>query len=292
VQGERGLAGRVYVSSGLGGMSGAQAKAAVIAGAVGVIAEVNPRALRKRHEQGWLQEVETDLDRVLARIERARAAGQPLSLGYTGNVVDLWERLVEAGIAIDLGSDQTSLHDAYGGGYYPVGLSVERANRMLVSEPAAFAEAVRESLRRQVAAINALSARGMFFWDYGNAFLLEASRAGADVHRPDGSLRYPSYVEDIMGPLCFDYGFGPFRWVCTSGDPADLRETDRIAGEILERMAAEAPAEVREQLLDNLHWIREADRHRLVVGSQARILYCNEEGRKAIALAFNRAIAD
>ncbi|HET9300659.1 MAG TPA: hypothetical protein VFO11_12000, partial [Candidatus Polarisedimenticolaceae bacterium] len=220
------LRGRVYVTSGLGGMSGAQAKAAVIAGAVGVIAEVNPKALRKRHAQGWLQEIETDLDRVLARLDRARRAREPLSLGYEGNVVDLWERLVEQGVEVDLGSDQTSLHNPFGGGYYPAGLSLDEANRRMREEPERFRADVQASLRRQVAAIDALAARGMRFWDYGNAFLLEAQRAGAQVAGEGGRFRYPSYVEDIMGPMCFDHGFGPFRWVCTSGEASDLRTTD------------------------------------------------------------------
>ena len=287
---EEGLAGKVYVTSGLGGMSGAQAKAAVIAGAVGVIAEINSNALKKRHEQGWLQEYETDLDRVLARVEAAKKAGEPLSLGYLGNVVDLWERLVTAGVEIELGSDQTSLHNPYGGGYYPVDLGLEAANEMMRVDPAGFRERVHDSLRRQVAAIDGVAERGMRFWDYGNAFLLEASRAGAPVTLPDGRFRYPSYVEDIMGPMCFDYGFGPFRWVCTSCNAEDLRATDRIAGDVLEEMASEAPPEIRLQLLDNLRWIRQAEEHRLVVGSQARILYSDEEGRKRIALAFNDAI--
>jgi urocanate hydratase len=289
---DAGLAGKVFVTSGLGGMSGAQAKAAVIAGAVGVIAEVNPVALRKRHEQGWLQEFETDLDRVVARLEKARAAGQALSLGYLGNVVDLWERLASAGVAVDLGSDQTSLHNPYGGGYYPAGLSMEAANAMLRADPAGFKARVHESLRRQVAAIDALAGRGMSFWDYGNAFLLEASRAGVSVMRADGRFRYPSYVEDIMGPMCFDYGFGPFRWVCTSCDEGDLQTTDSIAADVLEEMSREAPAETRLQMLDNLRWIRNARQHRLVVGSQARILYSDEQGRKRIALAFNAAIRE
>jgi urocanate hydratase len=289
--GEEGLRGKLYVTSGLGGMSGAQAKAAVIAGAVGVIAEINPRAIHKRHEQGWLQEVETDLDAVLSRMEKAKAAGEPLSLGYLGNVVDLWERLVQAGVEVELGSDQTSLHNPFAGGYYPAGLSYEQSNKMMQSDPEGFKERVRESLRRQVAAINEVSSRGMRFWDYGNAFLLEAGRAGAEVTRPDGGFIYPSYVEDIMGPMCFDYGFGPFRWVCTSGKPEDLRTTDRIAAEVIEGLAEQAPPEIRSQLLDNLRWIREAEKHRMVVGSQARILYSDEEGRKRIALAFNEAVA-
>jgi urocanate hydratase len=286
------LGGRLFVTSGLGGMSGAQAKAAVIAGAVGVIAEVNPRALHKRHDQGWLQEVETDLDKVLLRIERGRKQRKPLSLGYLGNIVDLWERLASEGIEVDLGSDQTSLHNPFAGGYYPAGSSFEQANEMMRADPERFKQEVRQSLRRQVDAINRLAARGMHFWDYGNAFLLEASRAGATVMRPDGGFVYPSYVEDIMGPMCFDYGFGPFRWVCTSGKADDLKRSDAIAAEVLESMAEQAPAETRGQLRDNLRWIREADRHGMVVGSQARILYSDEEGRKGIALAFNDAIRE
>jgi urocanate hydratase len=286
------LAGRVYVTSGLGGMSGAQAKAAVIAGAVGVIAEIDRKALEKRHAQGWLQEYETDLDRLLQRIERARRGREALSLGYLGNVVDLWERLVTAGVPVDLGSDQTSLHNPYAGGYYPAGLSFEQSNEMMRKDPQAFRERVQESLRRQVAAINTLAGRGMSFWDYGNAFLLEASRAGAEVTRPDGSFRYPSYVEHIMGPMCFDYGFGPFRWVCTSGRDADLATTDRIAGRVLEDMLDVAPLDIEQQLRDNLRWIRQADAHDMVVGSRARILYADAAGRTRIALAFNQAIRE
>ncbi|MCP3979440.1 MAG: urocanate hydratase [bacterium] len=291
-QGERGLEGKVFVTSGLGGMSGAQAKAAVIAGAVGVVAEVNPKALHKRHQQGWVQEVETDLDGVLARIERARKQREPLSLGYLGNVVDLWERLAASGVQVELGSDQTSLHNPFAGGYYPAGIELEEANRLMNDDPQRFKEEVQNSLRRQVEAIHVLAGQGMYFWDYGNAFLLEAGRAGASVTRPDGGYVYPSYVEDIMGPMCFDYGFGPFRWVCTSCDRADLAESDRVAAEVLERMAADAPPETRQQLLDNLRWIREAEGHEMVVGSQARILYADEEGRKQIGLAFNEAIRE
>jgi len=287
----QGLAGRLYVSSGLGGMSGAQAKAATIAGAVTVIAEVNPRALRKRHEQGWLDEVEPDLDGILQRIEGARKRRSPVSIGYLGNVVDLWEKLAAHEVQVDLGSDQTSLHNPFAGGYCPVGLSFEQSNAMMVADPDRFKTEVRRSLCRQVEAINKLAERGMFFWDYGNAFLLEASRAGAAVTRAAGQFRYPSYVEDIMGPMCFDYGFGPFRWVCTSGRAQDLEVTDAIAAEVLEQLANTASQETRDQLLDNLRWIREAERHRLVVGSKARILYSDEEGRKRIALAFNEAIA-
>ncbi len=289
--GEEGLAGRVFVTSGLGGMSGAQAKAAVIAGAIGVVAEVNPAALRKRHEQGWLQEYETDLDALLRRIDEARRARRPASIGYLGNVVDLWERLAAAGVDVELGSDQTSLHNPYGGGYFPAGVPFDGARPMIASDPPGFREAVHASLRRQVDAINALAARGMFFWDYGNAFLVQAARAGAAVERPDGGFRYPSYVEDIMGPFCFDYGFGPFRWVCTSGRAEDLAATDRIAAGVLEEAARTAAPETRQQNLDNLRWIREAAAHRMVVGSAARILYADRDGRRAIAAAFNAAIA-
>ncbi len=289
--GEEGLAGRVFVTSGLGGMSGAQAKAAVIAGAVGVVAEVNPAPLRKRHEQGWLMEVETDLDALLKRVERARRGREAVSIGYLGNVVDLWERLAGAGVAVDLGSDQTSLHNPYAGGYYPAGLPFEDARALLAADPAGFRERVQASLRRHVAAVNALAAGGMSFWDYGNAFLLEAQRAGADVTAAGGGFRYPSYVEDIMGPFCFDHGFGPFRWVCASGDPRDLAATDAIAAEVLERQAARAGDDTRQQNLDNLRWIREAEKNRMVVGSQARILYADRDGRRAIAAAFNAALA-
>ncbi len=289
---EEDLRGKVYVTSGLGGMSGAQAKAAVIAGAIGVIAEINPKALYKRHEQGWLQEVATDLDQTLARIEKARKAREPLSLGYLGNIVDLWERLVEAGVSIELGSDQTSLHVPYTGGYYPAGLSFEQAQKMMIADPAGFKEAVHGSLCRQVAAIHSMAERGMSFWDYGNAFLLEASRAGAAaLTRADGTFVYPSYVEDIMGPMCFDHGFGPFRWVCTSCDHADLQATDAIAASVLEEMAKAADPKIRQQLLDNLRWIQQAEENQMVVGSQARILYADREGRRAIATAFNDAIA-
>ncbi len=287
---EQDLAGRVFVSSGLGGMSGAQAKAAVIAGAIGVIAEINPKALKKRHEQGWLAEYETRLDSVLLRVERARRSREPLSLGYLGNVVDLWEKLVEKGVAVDLGSDQTSLHNPFAGGYYPAGLSFEESSVGMRSDPEGFRDRVQESLRRQVRAINEMALNGMRFFDYGNAFLLEAGRAGADVGDRGGRFRYPSYVEDIMGPMCFDHGFGPFRWVCTTGRSEDLAATDRIATEAMEGMASSALPETRRQILDNLRWIREAPSHRLVVGSCARILYADEEGRKRIALAFNEAI--
>lgn len=290
--GEEALSGRVFVTSGLGGMSGAQAKAAVIAGAVGVVAEVNPAAVKKRHEQGWLMEVETDLDRLLLRIERARKAKEAVSLGFVGNVVDLWEGLAQADVPVDLGSDQTSLHNPFGGGYAPAGMSFDEGRALLATSPEQFKEAVQSSLRRHVAAINSLSERGMKFWDYGNAFLVEAGRAGADVFSSPGEFRYPSYVEHIMGPLCFDYGFGPFRWVCCSGSEADLATTDRLAAEIIEEQARAAPTEIRQQMLDNLRWIRAARDNQLVVGSQARILYADAEGRRAIAARFNRAIED
>ncbi len=291
--GEAGLAGKVYVTAGLGGMSGAQAKAAVIAGAVAVVAEINPAVVHKRHAQGWVDEVFEDLPALVARMQAARRAGEATSLAYAGNVVDLWEYLAAHDIAVDLGSDQTSLHLPYSGGYYPAGLSLDAANAQMAREPGAFREAVQASLRRHAAAVNALAARGMAFWDYGNAFLLEASRAGADVMATDGrGFRYPSYVEDIMGPVCFDYGFGPFRWVCTSGDPADLARTDALAADVVARLAADAPPEIRQQYLDNLRWIREAGANQLVVGSQARILYADDVGRRAIAQAFNTAVAD
>lgn len=287
-----GMGGKVFISSGLGGMSGAQAKAAVIAGAVGVIAEINPKVVAKRHSQGWVDEVFTDLDILFRRIKEASSRKEAVSLAYQGNVVDLWEYLAIKQFRVDMGSDQTSLHNPWAGGYYPAGLSLEESNRMMVSDPQQFREKVRASLIRQVKAINQLASDGMYFWDYGNAFLLEASRAGADVTRNDGSFIYPSYVQDIMGPLFFDYGFGPFRWVCTSGKPQDLETTDRIAEEVLHRLAKEAPEEIAMQMHDNIHWIREAGRNRLVVGSQARILYADCEGRTGIATAFNDAIRE
>ena len=285
------LGGKVYVTSGLGGMSGAQPKATFIAKGICVIAEINPKAVQKRYEQGWVDEVYHDLDRLLVRLETARQKKEAVSLAYQGNVVDLWEKLVEEDISIDLGSDQTSLHNPFAGGYYPVGLNFEESNRMMTEDPGKFKEMVYRSLVRQVKAINALTAKGMYFWDYGNAFLLESGRAGADIFNMDGSFRYPSYVQDIMGPMFFDYGFGPFRWVCTSADPGDLEKTDGIAIRILEEIAAVAPEEILGQLQDNIHWIQEAGRNNLVVGSQARILYADCEGRTKIASAFNRAIA-
>ena len=296
--GEDGLAGKVFVTAGLGGMSGAQARAAVIAGAICVVAEIDPDAARKRHAQGWVDEQETDLDALVARIEQARAGREAVSVAYVGNVVDLWEHLAATNTPIELGSDQTSLHLPYSGGYYPAGLSLAESKALMVDDPVAFKAAVQASLRRHVSAVNKMTAstpsrRGMHFWDYGNAFLLEASRAGAAVMAPDGEgFRYPSYVEDIMGPMCFDFGFGPFRWVCTSGDPADLATTDTIAAEVVRGLAEQAPAEIKQQYLDNLRWIRQAGENELVVGSQARILYADDVGRRTIASAFNAAIAD
>lgn len=286
------LDGMLYVTSGLGGMSGAQPKAAVIAGAVGVVAEINPAAARKRLQQGWLDELYEDLAQLMPRIREAKANKEAVSLGYLGNVVDLWERLLSEGIEVELGSDQTSLHNPFGGGYYPAGLSFDESERMMREEPARFRDHVYASLRQHAEVIQAMSARGMYFWDYGNAFLLEASRAGAPITRLDGRFIYPSYVEDIMGPLCFDYGFGPFRWVCTSGTAEDLQRTDHIAAQVLAAMHAEAPQATRSQLADNLHWIRTAEQNKLVVGSKARILYADSEARIKIARAFNDAIRE
>ena len=287
-----GLAGKVFVTSGLGGMSGAQPKASVIAGAIGVIAEINPKAIQTRYEQGWVDEIYTDLNQLITRIEKARAAKEVVSLAYQGNIVDLWEKFAKENVKVELGSDQTSLHNPYSGGYYPAGLTFEQSKEMMAKEPERFQKEVHQSLIRQVAAINTMAERGMYFWDYGNAFLLEASRAGADVMKPDGNFKYPSYVQDIMGPMCFDYGFGPFRWVCTSGKPEDLHVTDQLAAEVLEDMLKTVPAEIHQQLEDNLRWIKAAEGNKLVVGSQARILYADCEGRTRIAEAFNKAIRD
>ncbi|HCV16486.1 MAG TPA: urocanate hydratase, partial [Rikenellaceae bacterium] len=269
------IKGMLFVSSGLGGMSGAQPKAAVIAGVIGVVAEINPKAVETRHSQGWVDEVYTDLNSLTERIKRAKEGCEAVSLAYQGNIVDLWEKLIESDINVELGSDQTSLHNPWAGGYYPAGFSLEESNRMMAEEPERFREEVEKTLRRHAAAINRLSERGMYFFDYGNAFLLEASRAGADVVLPDGRFKYPSYVQDIMGPLFFDYGFGPYRWVCTSSLPKDLEETDRIAAEVLETLMKDSPDEIRSQMADNLHWIKEAGANKLVVGSQARILYAD-----------------
>ena len=284
------LGGQVFVSSGLGGMSGAQPRATEIAGGICMVAEINPKAIKTRHSQGWVSEVHADLDKMLLRMEKARRQKEAVSLAYQGNVVDLWEKLVKEDVEVQLGSDQTSLHNPYAGGYYPVDLSYEDANRMMAEQPDTFRRLVGESLKRQVRAINVLSGRGMYFWDYGNAFLLEAGRAGADVFKSQGIYRYPSYVQDIMGPLFFDYGFGPFRWVCCSSSREDLEVTDEIATEVLENMSRNSPARIRNQLLDNLNWIREAGKNNLVVGSKARILYADAEGRVKIARAFNDAI--
>ena len=272
-------------------MSGAQPKAGNISGVVSVTAEINPLAARKRYEQGWVDEIHEDLDELIPRIRRACADKEVVSLAYQGNIVDLWERLGEEDIRVDLGSDQTSLHNPWAGGYYPAGYTYEESRKMMAAEPERFKECVRASLRRQAAAIGRLAAKGMYFFDYGNAFLLEASRAGADIVNPDGTFIYPSYVQDIMGPLFFDYGFGPFRWVCMSQDPEDLRKTDELAVMAMKETAVHAPVEIRGQMEDNIHWIEEAGRNNLVVGSQARILYADCEGRTRIALAFNEAIA-
>ncbi|HAJ98890.1 MAG TPA: urocanate hydratase [Bacteroidales bacterium] len=286
------LRGRVFVTSGLGGMSGAQAKAAVIAGAIGVLAEINPKVIKVRHEQGWVDEVFSNLDALCNRILGAKAAKEAVSLVYAGNIVDLWEALVEKNIPVELGSDQTSLHNPWAGGYYPVGLSLEQSNKMMSDDPTAFKKCVQDSLIRQVNAIKTLTDRGMYFWDYGNAFLLEAGRAGADVLNNDGTFIYPSYVQDIMGPMCFDYGFGPFRWVCASGNVDDLRKTDQIAAQVIQEMLIEAPDEIKQQLADNLLWIQQAEQNKLVVGSLARILYADATGRIRIAKAFNKAIKE
>ncbi|MBR5735702.1 MAG: urocanate hydratase [Bacteroidales bacterium] len=284
--------GMLFVTAGLGGMSGAQPKAGNIAGVVSVTAEINPAAAQKRFDQGWVDELHEDLDELIPRIRWAVAAREVVSLAYVGNVVDLWERLADEGIKVDLGSDQTSLHNPFAGGYYPAGLSFEESKALMASDPAAFKEAVHASLRRHAAAIGRLAAQGMYFFDYGNAFLLECSRAGADVLNPNGSFKYPSYVQDIMGPMYFDYGFGPFRWVCMSEDPEDLALTDALAMEVLKEEALTAPDEIKGQMHDNVKWIDEAGRNKLVVGSQARILYADCEGRTKIALAFNEAIRD
>lgn len=284
------MKGMLFVTAGLGGMSGAQPKAGNIAGVVSVTAEINPLAARKRYDQGWVDELHENLDELIPRVRKAMENKETVSLAYVGNVVDLWERLAAENIPVDLGSDQTSLHNPWAGGYYPVGQTFEESVKMMAEEPEKFREAVRASLRRHVAAINRLSAGGMYFFDYGNAFLLESSRAGADILKADGTFRYPSYVQDIMGPLYFDYGFGPFRWVCMSERPEDLAKSDEIAVNILKKELETAPEEIQGQLNDNIHWIEEAGRNNLVVGSQARILYADCEGRTKIALAFNEAI--
>jgi len=284
--------GGLFVTSGLGGMSGAQPKAGNIAGCITVCAEVNPKITKIRHGQGWINEVVEDIDQLVQRVALAKANKEIVSIAYLGNIVDVWEKFDQENIYIDLGSDQTSLHNPWAGGYYPVGISFEEANEMMATNPELFKEKVQETLRRHTTAISKHTAKGTYFFDYGNAFLLEASRAGADVMAENGiDFKYPSYVQDIMGPMCFDYGFGPFRWVCASGNPEDLQKTDTIACEVLEEMAKNAPAEIQQQMQDNIHWIKGAHENKLVVGSQARILYAEAEGRMKIAEAFNQAIA-
>ena len=282
----------LFVSSGLGGMSGAQPKAGNIAGVVSVVAEINPHAAEKRHAQGWVDELHYNLDELISAVKKAVEERRVVSMAYVGNVVDLWERLAKDNVQVDLGSDQTSLHNPYAGGYYPVGMSLEESNKMMAEDPGTFKEHVFDSLRRQVAAINKLTAQGMYFFDYGNAFLLMSSRAGADIMKDAQHFRYPSYVQDIMGPMFFDYGFGPFRWACTSCSPTDLELTDQLATEVLVELMDKATEDIHGQLADNIHWIREAGRNKLVVGSQARILYADSEGRIRIALAFNKAIRE
>ncbi|NOR46325.1 MAG: urocanate hydratase [Candidatus Delongbacteria bacterium] len=286
------MGGKLFVTSGLGGMSGAQAKASVIAGAIGVIAEINPKAVHTRHSQGWVDEMFEDLDKLMDRIKLAKENKEAVSLAYQGNIVNLWEKFVEEDIFVELGSDQTSLHNPWAGGYYPAGISYEDSVEMMAEEPEKFKGKVQESLRRQVLAINKLTAKGMYFVDYGNAFLLESSRAKADILNEEGDFKYPSYVQDIMGPMCFDYGFGPFRWVCTSSNPEDLLKSDKIAIEVLEEMAKTSSVEITQQMQDNIQWIKGAQENKLVVGSQARILYADAEGRIKIAKAFNKAIKD
>lgn len=287
-----GLKGKLFVTSGLGGMSGAQPKAGNIAGCITVVAEVNEKAAHKRHDQGWVDEIFTDMDSLIERVRSAKKNGEVISLAYLGNIVDVWEKFYEAEIYIDLGSDQTSLHNPWAGGYYPAGVGFDEANDLMVSNPEKFEAAVVESLKRHVAAINAHTAKGTYFFDYGNAFLLEAGRAGADIFAKNGKdFRYPSYVQDIMGPMCFDYGFGPFRWVCTSGKAEDLAKTDQLALKVMEQLRDEAPEEIKQQLSDNIRWISSAEENNLVVGSQARILYADAEGRAKIAKAFNEVIA-
>ena len=284
--------GHLFVTSGLGGMSGAQPKAGTIAGCITVCAEVNPKITKIRHEQGWIDEIITDLDELVVRVNIAKQDKETVSLAYLGNIVEVWEKFDEANIQIDLGSDQTSLHNPWAGGYYPVGITFVEANEMMAENPEAFKIHVQRSLRRHAETINSHTAKGTYFFDYGNAFLLEASRAGANIMAENGvDFIYPSYVQDIMGPMCFDYGFGPFRWVCTSGKAEDLEKTDAIASKVLEKIMANSPEEIQQQMADNIQWIKGAQENKLVVGSQARILYADAEGRMKIAKAFNDAIA-
>ncbi|WP_059025380.1 urocanate hydratase [Gabonibacter massiliensis] len=288
-----GLAGKLFITAGLGGMSGAQPKAGNIAGCISITAEINPKATQTRYNQGWVDEVIDDLDKLVERVKIAREKKEVVSIAFQGNIVDVWEHFAKGDIPVELGSDQTSLHNPWAGGYYPVGISFEESKRMMAEEPERFKQKVQESLRRHVAAINKCVERfNTYFFDYGNAFLLESSRAGADIVKPNGDFKYPSYVQDIMGPMCFDYGFGPFRWVCSSGDPKDLAKTDEIAAQVLEGIMSHSPEEIQQQMADNIRWIKAAGENRLVVGSQARILYADAEGRIKIAEAFNKAIAN
>ncbi len=287
------LSGKLFITAGLGGMSGAQPKAASIAGVISVTAEINPKATHTRHSQGWVDEVIDNLDDLILRVKVAKAANETVSIAFQGNIIDVWERFANEDVTVDLGSDQTSLHNPWAGGYYPADLTYEDSNKMMAENPQLFKEKVQESLRRHVTAINSCVQKfGTYFFDYGNAFLLESGRAGADVFKTNGNFKYPSYVQDIMGPMCFDYGFGPFRWVCTSNNPKDLELTDVIACKVLEYLMKKAPAEIKQQMADNLHWIKEAGKNKLVVGSQARILYADCTGRIQIAAAFNKAVAD
>lgn len=288
-----GLAGKLFITAGLGGMSGAQPKAGNIAGCISIPAEINPKATQTRYNQGWVDEVIDDLDKLVERVKIAREKKEVVSIAFQGNIVDVWEHFAKGDIPVELGSDQTSLHNPWAGGYYPVGISFEESKRMMAEEPERFKQKVQESLRRHVAAINKCVERfNTYFFDYGNAFLLESSRAGADIVKPNGDFKYPSYVQDIMGPMCFDYGFGPFRWVCSSGDPKDLAKTDEIAAQVLEGIMSHSPEEIQQQMADNIRWIKAAGENHLVVGSQARILYADAEGRIKIAEAFNKAIAN
>jgi len=285
--------GNLFVTSGLGGMSGAQPKAGNIAGCITVCAEVNPKITQVRLDQGWIDEKITDLDQLVSRVNKAKAEKETISIAYLGNIVEVWEKFDEANIHIDLGSDQTSLHNPWAGGYYPVGITFDEANIMMANQPELFKEKVQDTLRRHADAINKHTAKGTYFFDYGNAFLLEASRAGADIMAKNGiDFKYPSYVQDIMGPMCFDYGFGPFRWVCASGNPKDLAKTDAIACQVLEDIKQHSPEQIQQQMADNIQWIKGAQQNKLVVGSQARILYADAEGRMKIAEAFNQAIAN
>ena len=287
------IKGKVFLTAGLGGMSGAQPKAGNIAGVISITAEVNPKAATTRHSQGWVDEIISDLDQLVARVQKAQAVKEVVSIAYLGNVVDVWEKFDQEGVHVDLGSDQTSLHNPWAGGYYPAGLTFEQANDMMANDPEQFKTYVQESLRRHSAAVNKHTARGTYFFDYGNAFLLESSRAGGDVMAANHiDFKYPSYIQDILGPMCFDYGFGPFRWVCASGKPEDLQKTDAIACAVLERMMETCPPEIQQQMADNIQWIKGAQQNQLVVGSQARILYADAEGRMRIAAAFNEAIAN